>query len=251
MTGAAVTAVLMLSGGRGPVHRVDALVGVQAGTDATKAAAAKMDAFDAHCADLGVLMIKAVQKELGVTTAQRARMNVYADEHEKELRDMAKKYQDVKVDTSKIRYDLYITLKVHVLEQLSAGQLKRLRELSLQRIGLVALCDPIVSKRVGLSEAQTKKLRETYDAGYKLYQSTAQSALDKVLAPYKGTTPKSQAEADALKAKVQPKVEAARAVIKPKLEAIMKAYDTKMRSIMTAGQIATYESLRGKPFKNS
>lgn len=208
------------------------------------------DPFDAHCADIVILQSKAVQKELGITKAQRDRMNLHAKEHQKTLDALQKKYQGSKADPQGDLFKAFGILKSGVLQELTPTQVVRLRELSLQKIGLIALCDPIVAKKIGLSDAQVTKLRTTYDEGFRKFNEIDQGAAQKVLQPYGNVKPKDKAEADRINEEVKRKLLAARNGVAPQLKTIRDTYDRRMRAVLSPAQLNLYNSLRGKPFKS-
>ena len=216
---------------------------------ASLASAQSVDRFDAHCADIVILQNKVVQKNLGISKAQVEKMNVFARRHQTELADLQKRTAGKKVDTKPELFKYFAELKDGVIQQLTPSQLHRLREISLQRVGLIALCDPVVGARLGVSAAQQTKLRQLYDQGFKAYSDVEQAAAKKVLTPYEGKSAKSAAAADALNKEVKAKLQAVQIQIAPRLASIRADFDKRMRSLLTSSQIATYNSLRGTPYK--
>lgn len=213
------------------------------------ASAQEPDRFDAHCANILVLQNKGVQKALGITKPQLDRMRMFSDHHDAELAALDKRTKGTKtnVDPELLKY--FAELKDAVVGVLSPAQLKRLREITMQEAGLLALCDPIVGKRAGLSAPQIAKLRSTYDEGLKKYTAVEREAQERVLAPYKDKKPKTKEEVDALNKEVGAKLSAEKKRIAPQLKVIRDDYDKRMRAILTSTQLATYNSLRGAPLK--
>lgn len=213
-------------------------------------AAAQVD-FDKRAADVGLLQAKQVQTEVGITAAQRAKMNAAADAHRKRLEDYEKTMRALGTTTpDKNRLlGFFETLKSDVFAILTPAQIKRLREVTLQRLGLVSLTDPQVAKKVGLSDGQVTKLKAAFEAGRNKFVSLQQSTAQPILAPYKDKKPKDQAEATKWQADVQGKLKAASVKIKPQLEAIGKDTDKKMLAILTPAQQSSWTALKGKPFK--
>lgn len=216
-------------------------------------AQAKLDPFDAHCANILVLQSKPVQKELGITEGARAQLNVHAAWHQKELMTIDQEIKSGKVKSDdpalKSRVEaVYNLLKAKVLGVLTPKQVTRLREISLQNVGDAALCDPVVAKRIGMSNAQTKKMQNAYKEGARKFAELESSEANAILAPYKDRKPKDEAEAKRLNAEIAAKMKQAADKAKPKLDAIRATYSKKMKGILTSKQMAAYKALLGKPF---
>jgi len=211
------------------------------------------DPFYFHAADLGILQAKAVQKEIGITEAQRAKLNTFAARHTDHLKALAaeykaagKKEQDATKDPRLIGY--FLELKKNVMAQLSAAQLKRLGELSLQHLGLASLTDDQVGARVGLSAKQIESLRNYFEAGSKAYGEAEKAAASPVIAKYKDKHVNDQKAAEALQKQFDAEMGAAMRAAAPKLIALKSDTEKKMRAVMTAKQQADYKALLGKPF---
>jgi len=207
------------------------------------------DSFDVHCADVVILQSKQVQSELKITEAQRGQMNQHAAWHRGQLEAYDKELGGKKAPDQARLLGLMNGLKTRVMTVLTPGQLKRLRELSLQRVGMTALCDPIVAKRVGMSDAQLKKMQGIFAANGRAYTKIEQEAAQAVLKPYANRQVKDKAEADKLNKEVQAKLKAAGQRVKPRLDAIQKGAEKQMRAVLTSSQYNTYQGLRGKPFR--
>lgn len=220
------------------------------------AAQGKIDPFDAHCADIVVLQLKPVQKELGVSEAQRKKLNEQANWHQSQLKLLDQQVQKNKQNPNSPEIqgkiaDLFAGLKARVLTNLTPVQIKRLGELSIQRVGDAALTDPIVAKKVGMSDAQIKKLQATFQEGAKKYFELEQQTAQKVLLPYKDRKPKDQAEAQRLNQEIQGKIAAAAKQAKPRLDAIKADYAKRIKAMLTSSQATAFAKLKGKPFRGS
>ncbi len=213
-------------------------------------ASAQID-FDKRASDVGLLQSKAIQTEVGITAAQRDKMNLAAEAHRKRLEAYQKQLQALGTMTpDKTRLlGFFETLKNDVFAVLTPPQIKRLRELTLQRLGMVSLTDPQVAKKVGLSSAQIDKLKAAFEAGRTKFVTLQQGTANQILAPYKNRKPTSQAEATSLRAEVDGKMKAASLKIKPQLEAIGKETDASMLAVMTPAQKSAWTALKGKSFK--
>lgn len=214
-------------------------------------AASAQDAFDSRVADLGLLQAKQIQNDLKVTTAQRDKMNAAAKAHTARVEAYKKTMQGLgTVTPDKAREKALVDqLKKEVFAALSPAQVRRLRELTLQRVGLLSMTDPEVSKRVGLSGAQVEKLKGAFQAGRTKFQALQNQVRGPILAPYQGKKPKDQAEANQWRTTIMAKLKAAEPAAKPKLEAIGKATDAAMLAVLTPPQKAKWAALKGAAFK--
>ncbi|MCH7945820.1 MAG: hypothetical protein IIC73_07385, partial [Armatimonadetes bacterium] len=104
------------------------------------ASALAADEFDMYVADIGILQDKAVQAELKITAAIRQALNkhaVWLDSRGANI-DRLVRAGTITVAEGNRRTKLHLaTLKSKVLGELSEAQVKRLREITLQRDGLV------------------------------------------------------------------------------------------------------------------
>ena len=213
--------------------------------------AAAPDPFDAAVADIGLLQLKPIQAELKVTKAQRDKMNMYADAHRKALAAFQAEVQKNKIDPQKAMASpklakIFVDLKNGVLAQLSAAQLRRLRELTLQRAGIVAIGRASIATRVGLNAAQAKTYRSIFETDFKKAEKLKADAVKAALKPYEGRKPKSEAEAKKLNAEVQKILEGVQRTHAPKLAAMAKATEAKLSAALTAAQKKSWAALTGK-----
>lgn len=102
------------------------------------------------------------------------------------------------------------------LKVLDSAQVKRLREIWLQRIGAAAMLDPEVGKELGLTSDQRKKGEAIADKVAEELMSLMQG----------GPDPDSMKQAQALR----------------------KEAGKKLEAVLTAEQLKKLESMRGKPF---
>ena len=218
----------------------------------TGAYAQKMDAFDYHVADIQVLQIKAVQKELGITEATRKKFNSYADDWRKEGQQLAQQAQSRGVDPSsdpsaQASFKALVeTLKKRVLGTLSASQLKRTRELSLQVVGYRALLDPMVSKRLGLSTSEDAAVKSAFERGLKRNESLFGSKLDPIRKRYSAMKPKTREDADLLQAQANKEMKTAVDALKPQAEQLRKETESAMRKAVSRRAATEFEALKGK-----
>ena len=217
-------------------------------------ASAAPDPFDFRVADVGLLQAKQVQTAVGITAAQRAKMNAAADAYKKRLETYQKQLKalgTVNPDKAKLR-SYFESLKKDVVAALTPAQLRRVRELTLQRLGLVSLTDATVAKKVGLSTAQVDKVKAAFGAGrtkFAALQRKAQGEAAPIAAQYKNRKPKSQAEAASLRKEVEGKLKPIQAKFVPQFQAVGKSTDAAMLAVLTPAQKQAWVALKGKPFK--
>jgi hypothetical protein len=232
---------------------LSALLVVTASAQVSKPLPGKMDEFYFHAADVALLQMKPVQKEIGVTEAQRKRMNDFADVHRGRLKTLEEQYKKSKKDPREAAKDpklvgFFYELKLNVMRALKPAQLKRLGEISLQRVGLAALTDEIVGKKVGMSMAQVEKMRKAFRDGGQKYAAAEKAAAEPVLAKYKDKRVKDQKEAEAMQKAFNSDLGAAMKKAGPKLVGIKSAAEKSMKALLTPQQLAKYQALLGKKF---
>lgn len=215
------------------------------------------DAFDLYVANVALMVIKPVQKELKVTEAQRAKMNVHADAYNKALDQIRKELAAMKADPSKPlpeamqrRRDAALRkMSDAVLGQLTPIQLRRLREISLQHAGPPALGDDKVGARLKITAAQQTQVRKIFQAALQESVELEDRMLDPVRRKYSALRPKSEAEAKKLQAEFDKELQKQVAVLRPKVLAIRKKADERALAALSTSQRAGWTQLLGKPFK--
>lgn len=212
------------------------------------------DPFDYHCANITLLQDKQVQAELHISTAQRAQLNKYADAHRGRIDAYRKKVGNGAPDM-KVIAGYMADLKAQVVGALSKTQVKRLRELNLQAAGLMALLDPVVAKKVGMSDSQYAKFKKTYLDGKSSAAGVLKKALapldakyNKLAAPYKGKEREHQKELGELQQKFVAEAKQIEERVKPQLDAITRSTEKKLMAQITASQKSNWKALEGKPF---
>ena len=225
------------------------VIGLLAATCVMGVVARAQDAFDMHSADMIILQSKGIQKAIGLSEAQRSRMNSFAATYKSQLTAYQNELQKSKKQPDGARLRNYeLNLRSHVFAQLTPGQLRRLREISLQHDGLAALGDDVVAKRVGLNSAQIEKVRSIIVADRKQMAAYQQAAAGPIIAKYQKFKPKSQAEGKALGAKFTQEMRQAAARYAPKIKATVASDRARIMSLLSAKQRATWTALLGKPF---
>lgn len=217
------------------------------------------DPFDLQVASVIILQDKAVQKEIKVTEAQRAAMNKAADLHRDEMERYQKELESKQKDKTKplnvdaSRMDsMFLAMKQNVFATLNGTQLKRLREISLQQLDFVALIDPAVAQKLGLTVTQKKKMAADYQKGIEKVDDlakTMKAQLDMQTADLVKQKPKTEAEAKKLDAEFEKRANALKKRYEPQVEAIRAQSKKSLMGALTAAQTTAWKSLLGKPFK--
>jgi hypothetical protein len=207
---------------------------------------ARADDFDRHVADIHILQLKAVQRELGVSEDQRARMNQAADQNRADLKAYSQQLDASKGKPDESRVlSYYLQLKDQVLNDLTPQQVRRLREITLQRAGFVGLADGVVARRVGLSAAQLKAVRQDIVSGEKQARELTDKIRKPIIARYKNANPKTNKEARAIMDKFDKEMAHA---LGPKLKSLEQAHRRKMLALLTPAQTKAWKALQGRPF---
>jgi hypothetical protein len=217
--------------------------------------ASAVDVFDYHCANIALLQDRQVQNEVGITEAQRAQMNKFADAHRARLQAYQQQLKGQRPQMQVLGQ--YVEeLKKNVIGILTAPQIKRLRELNLQAAGLVGLLDPVVAKRVGMSDPQYNKFKQTYIDGKVSAEKILRTAIEpinqkyvKLVAAYKGKEKEHPKEMQDLETKFKGESGAAAKHVQPQIDAITKATEKKLRAQITPQMNAAWIALRGKAFQ--
>jgi len=216
---------------------------------------AQLDPFDYHCADVVLLQAKEIQTDIGVTEAQRKKMNDAADTHRVRLTTYEAQQKSAKTKDSKEQQTtklkgFYDELKRGVFGSLTAAQLKRLREISLQRAGLLALLDDVVAKKIGLTGASQTKFKTTFTEGAKSAATIERTNLKPIFDKYEPRMRAAKTEADRKKveAQMRPELDAASKKIAPQIQQLQGDTQKKLVAILTPQQKTAWTALLGKPF---
>lgn len=221
-------------------------------------ASAQSDPFDYHCADVVLLQAKQVQTELKITEAQRAKMNDAAATHKTRLttyeaQQKAAKTKDTQQQAGVKLKSYFDELKKGVFTSLNAAQLKRLREITLQRAGLLALLDDVVAKKINFTGASYTKFRTTFTEGAKQAGNIERASLKPIFDKYepKMKAAKTAAERQQVEAQMRPELESAGKKIGPQIQSLQAETQKKLVGILTPAQKTAWQALLGKPFNPS
>jgi hypothetical protein len=213
----------------------------------------KMDSFDEHVADYRLLQSKKIQAEMGITEAQRSKLNAIANAQRAEVIPYLQQLQKQGKTSSELESDqkyLGYVLKYRneFLLALSPKQLQRLRELSLQNVDLAGALDIIVSKRIGMTADQLKRARDAYGVGMKQSQAIMMQVNQVVTGPYKNVKVTSQAQAKSINEAMQKAQAIEVKKHEPEITRIQAETKKRILAVMTPKQIAAYRALQGKKF---
>ncbi|MEQ1823095.1 MAG: hypothetical protein ABL949_11335 [Fimbriimonadaceae bacterium] len=211
------------------------------------------DAFDGQVASIVLLQDKAIQTELKITEAQRAKLNTYGGKFNSDQKayyaEMEKKLKankNTKPDQAR-EMKMLMDLKTKVLATLNASQLKRLREISLQAIGVTALADETVASRVGLNASQKTKIQGLLQSGL---QAVEKIQRDTSAQAGKGIAqPKTKAEQEAAQKKFSDRMRTLGPPAEAKIESVRRKTITDVLAILTPGQNTIWRALLGPMFK--
>lgn len=207
--------------------------------------------FDKEVCDITLLQTAEVKAELKVTQTQRDKMNIASSGYNsiaKRIEDKMRKGQEPNADEKtqmRIQFD---KMRTGVLNVLNIGQVKRLREISLQTAGLIALTDPAVAKKVGLSKSQVDKVGTFLKDSYSQVGKMTKAAHAKVESEFKNKNPKTDAEKRKLAEQYEKRLKQELEKIRPKLEKIQNEGRTRIINVLSAGQRIIWNDLLGKPF---
>ncbi len=211
--------------------------------------------FDSDVANIALLQSKPIQTELKVSAAQRATLNKHADwfnaENKKlsaEAEALAKQGKQPTQALINKGTKLGDTMKTKVLAVLSKYQKQRLREITLQGAGYLALMDPIVGKRVGVTADQTSKIRKQFEASGKKAGEIQQKAIKPIMDKYKDKKPKNAEEQQKLATQFQGEMGAAQKKVEPQLKKLQDEFNAFVKKTLTAAQMKTWNGLLGAKY---
>lgn len=221
----------------------------------TAASFAAPDPFDQKVANFQLLTQKPIQTELKITEAQRKKMNTFGQSFEKESKSLVDSYQKAKkqmdAEFQKKSFANLTKLRNSVLGVLSDAQLKRLREITIQVAGKVAVLDVNVAEKLGISKSQRETVSKLYTEAQQKLQAIQTEAIKALEPKYreKEKSAKTDKDRQALQAAFQKELQAELKKREPRAVAIQKDYDGKMSKQISKAQWAKLDALKGKPFK--
>jgi hypothetical protein len=212
--------------------------------------------FEEQVSEFTLLQSKPVQIELGIDEALRNKMNKFAEDFNAKANKLQEDYRksaEGKTNPPPAPMDklaeLEVTLRKNVYGLLSTAQKKRLSELTLQTAGYPAMMNPVVAKRVGLSDAQLKRLRDAYQKTGEKVNKLQEAAIKPIYEKYGKEKPANAEEQKATQDKINAEAKAAMEKIAPQLKALRDEWLLVMKKTVKAIQLNKFEALQGKPFK--
>jgi hypothetical protein len=212
------------------------------------------DEFDLKVSNIEILRDKAVQAELGITPGQLKGLNTYADTYTKANRVKVEEYQKAKKQADaafqKFAMAQYVTLRSAVLQVLSDGQLKRLREITLQAAGPRAVLDKAVATKIGLSDADYNQVKNAIIDGDRKTGAIKNEVGQKIRLKYKDQKPpKTKEEADKLNKKLGDELNTEMKKRASEVQRIITASDNTVKKYITKTHLDKLKALMGKPFQ--
>ena len=221
---------------------------------AAAVASASMDPFDVHVADITILQYKPLQAHIKLTEAQRSQMNSIAERQRAEVAKYVEKKRAAgekpKPGPDATVVAAMAKLKHDILAVLTPAQLKRTREITLQKIGLPALADRAVADRIGMTSVQVNKFRQVLQSGADKISALQRATFGPIFKKYQATASKTESEMKKNQAAGQQEIRAAEARILPTMQMIKKDVTAQLQATLTPGQRSSWAALQGTPFKS-
>ncbi|MDH4387799.1 MAG: hypothetical protein QE269_03635 [Fimbriimonas sp.] len=216
-------------------------------------AALARDEFDLKVANVEIMRDRAIQDELGITEGQRKNLNGFADKFNSANNAKIAEYQKAKKQPDmafqKFTYAQYVKMRDSVLGGISDGQLKRLREITIQAAGPRAILDKNVATKIGLTDKDYNLIRTTIIASDQKIAKIKGEVGEVIRKKYEKTAkPKTKAEAEALNKKVQADINTAMRKRQPEVQKIVSASDAKVKTVVKQVHLDKLKALAGKPF---
>ena len=217
-------------------------------------AALAKDEFDMKVSNVEILRDRAIQDELGITEGQRKTLNGFADKFNAANNAKIAEYQKAKKQPDmafqKYTFDQYVKMRASVLGALSDGQLKRLREVTIQAAGPRAIMDKNVATKVGLTDKDYNFIRTTIISSDQKIAKIKNDVGAIIRKKYEKTAkPKTKEEAEKLNKKVQADITAEMKKREPEFKALVKASDEKVKTVVKQSHLDKLKALCGKPFQ--
>ncbi len=203
-------------------------------------------------ASIQVLMSKTVQAELKVTEAQHTSLNDHASVYNGTADALVKMRSDGKLTDEQFRSKLAEAqdqLRKGVMTVLTPAQIDRLGQISLQKIGVPAVFDENLARRLGISQAQTKILTDAWNQLGKDVAEVERQAREPIVDKYRKMDPKTDAEKEAAKQGFEKEMADANLKIQPDLIRLKKSFEDLVAKTLTDGQKKDWSNLKGTPFK--
>lgn len=212
-------------------------------------AGAQSVVFNQKVANVMLLQIDSVKKELKISDSQRSAMNAAAKPFNAYAQELEKaNKQPTQTQITKLT-GLRETMRTKVLGLLSVDQLRRLREITLQDAGLFAIATNDVAKELGIAGANLTAIRNALKSGADRSQKLIQDTEMKVLKQFENRDPKTESDKKKVADEYQKKLMAEMQKIRPQVDKIEKDTTAKVMGKLSTAQRQKWVALQGKPFK--
>lgn len=211
------------------------------------------DSFDFQIASVAILQSKKVQQELSISETLRSNMNKTADNFNAKTKALNAKAAKVKsqAEAEKLSKEMDSILdefRSKILKMLSAPQLKRLREITMQQLGYSALGESAVAKRIGIQSEQLGRIRSALDSAFKQADDLSRKEMEAATKDLRDKKPKTDSEKKKLAAEFDKRVQVVQRKIEPKLNSIRQQTEKKLLALLSDTQKKAWSGLKGKPF---
>ena len=209
-------------------------------------------AFYRRIASINILQNKDVQTELKVTEAQRTKFNEFGQSFNTNARSASETLS--KGEISETEYDKRIQsaqelLQTNIILSLKDEQVTRLGQISLQKAGTIVVLKPIVSAKLGMTEAQINILKAELKTVGMAVAELQRKAKEPIVNKYRAMTPKDDAEREKLQTEMDAEIKAVNEKIQPDLLKLRKTFDDLVDKTLTDGQKKTWTDLKGPTFQ--
>lgn len=208
--------------------------------------------FYRQVASVELLQSKKLQAEIKLSDAQRDKLNQEAGGYSKRMTAIL---DDVKagkvgpVEAKQSVEEAKTSLKSKIMAVLKPEQIVRWGQLSVQQLGVVALFDPVVVAKIGLTKAQAQKLTDAWNSTGQRVANLESTAKKPIIDKYRAMKPSDEAERDKLTKQLQAELADATAKIMPEIEKLKKEFDGVVNATLTDGQKKTWAEIKGPAVK--
>jgi hypothetical protein len=197
--------------------------------------ASAQDAFDLRVADASLTGMLSVRQDLALSKQQDedlAKLNrAYAAEAEKN----PKQRDVIKANKRKA-----------ILAKLSAGQLKRLAQITMQQYGASLLATPVVGDKLGITADQRKSIAQVYQQLATDIQASYRRAIRDAMAPLVEKYGDGGLKREGVQREIAEATSRATEAIN--LPQMRQTADHQAIGVLTEAQAAAWKALLGKPF---
>ncbi len=205
-------------------------------------------------AQLTVILLRepAVQKEVGLTAAQKSRIEAEYKRFAARLRELTKAPPKSQAEGAAANRKLeseQIGITNTILSNLLPAQRARLKEIGLQSFGPFAMTAPDVAKDVGITKPQAQGIKSVQDGFQKQMQALQNQRMEGVRAIPQPKNPNDKAAVEAYRAKLAAYANSHAAADRKQFESAKKQAETRVLALLSAAQKSKWTAMQGKPFK--